>query len=316
MVDIYFNRPVQNISSTYGNTFTLYDFCGNALSAPSGWSVSNDSSSAPYKVTLSWTTGYENQALRVKVAATGAGKVVDSSSEVLDGNISDMDDSVLPSGDGTIANEGANTDVDAEFVLYSLEGDVDGDRDIDITDKDLLLSCYGQNRSCWVPCDLSNDTNINMSDLTIVLGKYQHYWINTTADENDGSCSDGDCSLRDAITLATGSKKIAFDIGVFPPCNPATIAMSGSDLPNISTNYNTIDASSPVAGVILDGSAVSGSGITFQGDSNKIKGLQIINFADGVYIGSASNTVGGSFDASAANGLGEGCRISSNTRGD
>ena len=34
--------------------------------------------------------------------------------------------------------------------------------------------------------------------------------VNTAVDENDGSCSDGDCSRRDAIALAANGDTITF----------------------------------------------------------------------------------------------------------
>jgi CSLREA domain-containing protein len=36
--------------------------------------------------------------------------------------------------------------------------------------------------------------------------------VSTTADENDGSCGDGDCSLRDAITVANPDDTIDFGV--------------------------------------------------------------------------------------------------------
>jgi hypothetical protein len=36
--------------------------------------------------------------------------------------------------------------------------------------------------------------------------------VNTLADENDGSCSDGDCSLRDAIQVANAGDTITFSV--------------------------------------------------------------------------------------------------------
>src|SRR5690349_20241996 len=36
------------------------------------------------------------------------------------------------------------------------------------------------------------------------------YTVDTPVDENDGSCSDGDCSLRDAIALASNGNTIQF----------------------------------------------------------------------------------------------------------
>ncbi len=101
--------------------------------------------------------------------------------------------------------------------------------------------------------------------------------VDTTADENDSSCSDGDCSLRDALILAYNGDTVAFDTGVFPPATPATITVPGSELPTLDETNVIIDASN--AGVIIDGTgSVNGiSGLTISGTSNTIKGQQIKN---------------------------------------
>ncbi len=49
--------------------------------------------------------------------------------------------------------------------------------------------------------------------------------VNITADENDGSCSDGDCSLRDAIQVAASSDTINFSLSY-----PAVITLSSGHL--------------------------------------------------------------------------------------
>jgi CSLREA domain-containing protein len=123
------------------------------------------------------------------------------------------------------------------------------------------------------------------------------YTVNTVLDENDGSCSDGDCSLRDAIILANspGSDIIDFDTSVFPLASPATINILSS-LPSIGSD-TIIDGSN--AGVILNGSGTpeGTTGLVIDGASNVvIKGLQILNFpGDGIVLqnGASNNTIGG-----------------------
>jgi CSLREA domain-containing protein len=123
------------------------------------------------------------------------------------------------------------------------------------------------------------------------------YTVDTVVDENDGSCSDDDCSLRDAIILANnpGPNTINFDTSVFPLSSPATINILSS-LPSIGSD-TVIDGSN--AGVILDGSGTPEGtrGLVIDGASNvMIKGLQILNFpSDGIVLqnGASNNTVGG-----------------------
>ena len=123
------------------------------------------------------------------------------------------------------------------------------------------------------------------------------YTVNTVVDESDGSCSDGTCSLRDAIILANnpGPDTINFDTSVFPLASPATINIL-SPLPSIGSD-TIIDGSN--AGVILNGSGTPGetSGVVIDGASNVvIKGLQILNFPGrGIQLGNgaSNNTIGG-----------------------
>ena len=85
-----------------------------------------------------------------------------------------------------------------------------------------------------------------------------------------------------------------------------------SSLPAIIHNNLTLDASN--AGVILDGSGLSGgsSGLTIEKDGNVIRGLQILRFpGDGVSIAGGGNTIGG--DRTVGSGpLGQGNLISGN----
>ena len=69
--------------------------------------------------------------------------------------------------------------------------------------------------------------------------------VNTTSDENDGSC-DGDCSLRDAIILANtnpGADTIEFEIPMIDPnCMGGICTIyPGSQLPWLSGGGTTIN---------------------------------------------------------------------------
>ncbi|MCG3136944.1 MAG: hypothetical protein HJJLKODD_00782 [Phycisphaerae bacterium] len=321
-INLYFNRQVSNLSTTYGETFALQDVCGNQLSAPAGWSVTNSSSAPPFKVTLSWTTGYTNQPVKVVIKGSGAYQLVDYQAAALDGEISDPYSGTLPSGNNTAGG-------DAEFKVYALLGDMDGDRMVEYSDSDTWVTCFVNPPYCTVPlaADLNGDGYINASDIDpINQALFADYWVNTTTDENDGSCSDGDCSLRDALVEIEETQTESttrFTMDEFPGCNAATIAVTGSALPAINADGTTIDASQPPAGVIIDGNAINSanaSGLGITGSDNIIKGLQIINYdaagGRGIYILSGDNNqIGGILNQSAANQLGEGCRLAGNAYG-
>jgi titin len=115
------------------------------------------------------------------------------------------------------------------------------------------------------------------------------YTVNTTSDVSDGSCTDGSCSLRDAILLANAATKpveIRFNI---PVCIVCTITPL-SALPTISGGSITIDGysqpgsspateSTPADLVIeLDGTNVTNNGLNVTSADNVIKGLVINRF--------------------------------------
>ena len=60
----------------------------------------------------------------------------------------------------------------------------------------------------------------------LTVARAATFSVYTTTDENDGSCSDGDCSLRDAIILANGDAQadtITMISGTF------TLSIAGAD---------------------------------------------------------------------------------------
>jgi CSLREA domain-containing protein len=135
------------------------------------------------------------------------------------------------------------------------------------------------------------------------------YIVNTTFDENDGKCDDGDCSLRDAIILANlnPGSKIEFNIdpsdsgciGRFCTIKP-TIA-----LPALSGGNTTIDgftqptASSGQPRIEIDGSKAGiASGLDISSSFNLVRGLVINRFKNhGIKIQDPAhhNTISGNF---------------------
>ena len=110
--------------------------------------------------------------------------------------------------------------------------------------------------------------------------------IKSVADNGSGS-------LRQAMLDARRGDLITFDPSIFPPNSPTPIILTSS-LPEISQGNLTIDASN--AGVILDGSQVTGNGLSISSNSNTIRGLQIIGFSDagiGLFGGAKFNVIGG-----------------------
>jgi len=109
----------------------------------------------------------------------------------------------------------------------------------------------------------------------------------------------GPGTLRQTLLDAQSGDTITFDPAVFPPDKPATIFLKTANpphsLPIINQSNITIDASN--AGVILDGSKISGdrvNGLEVYSGGNIVRGLQIINFsAAGIVVGCANNVIGG-----------------------
>ncbi len=143
------------------------------------------------------------------------------------------------------------------------------------------------------------------------------YTVNTVVDENDGSCSDGDCSLRDAIILANnnfGPDTIAFNIS---GCGGVCTIQPTSALPTLWGGGTTIDGytqpgalqatdtTSATLLIEIDGTnAGNSNGFQMTSAANVIKGLVINRFSrSGVYIsGGTGNTVSGNYIGTDATG--------------
>ncbi|MAT95737.1 MAG: hypothetical protein CL608_01110 [Anaerolineaceae bacterium] len=118
------------------------------------------------------------------------------------------------------------------------------------------------------------------------------YTVNTTADEDDGACTQSHCSLREAIqaanALPSGNAIIQFQVGalstvVIFPTSPLP-AITNSVL--LKTNlWNTID-------VVLDGSqAGSSDGLILAGDVITLRDLTIQNWQGSGVVVSGSNSL-------------------------
>ena len=145
------------------------------------------------------------------------------------------------------------------------------------------------------------------------------YTVDTVVDENDGSCSDGDCSLRDAIILANnnpGPDTINFNIS---GCGGVCTIQPTSALPTLTGGGTTIDGySQPGAAeatngtpatllIEVDGTNAGGAnGFAITSADNVIKGLVINRFSVyGVSIaggGAMGNTVSGNYIGTDAGG--------------
>jgi uncharacterized delta-60 repeat protein/CSLREA domain-containing protein len=153
--------------------------------------------------------------------------------------------------------------------------------------------------------------------------------VNTTVDEKDDDCSDGDCSLRDAILLANneaGPNTINFLIpgDWVHTIQPNSPPHSLTALPVLSGGGTTIDGysqpgamqatdtTSATLRVEIDGSLVlNNSGFNINSADNVIQGLVINRFGwNGIAIGVSTaidNTIRGNYigtDASGTTALG------------
>jgi len=104
--------------------------------------------------------------------------------------------------------------------------------------------------------------------------------VNTLADENDGSCSDGDCSLRDAIQVAGDGDTIIFSVS-------GTIALTLGQL----VMYKNLTISGPGASNLTISGNDASRVLLIQGGANVT--LSDLTIAHGYASGSGSDRNGG-----------------------
>jgi len=126
--------------------------------------------------------------------------------------------------------------------------------------------------------------------------------VTTAADSGAGT-------LRWCLGNVESGITVTFDVSVFPPTAPVSIALT-SPLPSIHQGDITIDASN--AGVILDGSSLlDGNGLRLASDGNIVWGLQILHFpGSGVEIDDCENNLIGGDRAQGNGPVGRGNVIS------
>ena len=298
-VNVYFNRAV-----TVGlSNFRFRNICDTADLATAPTIDTSAATAAPYKVKFTWPAStYTNQGIRIHALGDGVDRIVDSDANALDGEISDVVSGTVPSGNGTAGG-------DAEFVVYSLIGDVDGDMDVDTSDR-TDVNTLDNSTTSGLPEDIDGDGTVEGAsgedDYVAADTRLAAYWVDSTADTASAT------TLRYALTNVANNEDIRFDIDTFDTCRSATIDVDTSALPALSNTGVTIDAS--VVDVVIedtDSDLPDGDdGLYITGSSNTVYGLQIQNFdagtsSYGIYITGASNVIGGT-------GTGQGNTITGN----
>jgi CSLREA domain-containing protein len=104
--------------------------------------------------------------------------------------------------------------------------------------------------------------------------------VDTTADDN-GTCDDGNCSLREALMIAnTTPTEVRFNIaGAGPHAIAVTTPLPTITQPVIIDGTTEPDyAGSPI--VVLDGALLdAGNGLVLQGGGSSVRGVVVCNFA-------------------------------------
>ncbi|MCZ6654941.1 MAG: sialidase family protein [Planctomycetota bacterium] len=166
LVRITFNREISATSSS----FTVRDNCDDSdVTAPT---FDFTEVAAPnLRVTLTWPAStHVDRWVRIKALGDDpVNKITDTAGEALDGEISNVFDGTLPSGDGTVGG-------DADFCVGTLVGDVDGDRTVeggsgenDRVDVETYPG-YPSGTCATCPEDVNGDGNVNPTDRGLVAG--------------------------------------------------------------------------------------------------------------------------------------------------
>jgi CSLREA domain-containing protein len=144
-----------------------------------------------------------------------------------------------------------------------------------------------------------------LASATAVPARAATITVNTLADESDGSCSDGDCSLRDAIAVASAGDTINFSvtgsIGLYGYLSisknltisgPGAASLRISGLDSSQVFYINSGYTVTIAGVtISNGNGLSGGGIYNRGTLNVTNCIFYYNNAD--FGGGISNSSDG-----------------------
>ncbi len=184
--------------------------------------------------------------------------------------------------------------------LGSFNSTTDGNGDVGFGGATVPTAVASGDKVTATATDLStSETSEFSACATAVAGDPATFTVNSTADTDDGSCTAGDCTLREAINRANavaGHDTISFG---FTGPGPHTIT-PGSQLPQI-TEAATVDGTSqpgysgtPL--VELDGGSAgsSSAGLILSGGSTA-KGLVINRFNTQVMVVGSGNVVESNF---------------------
>ena len=170
--------------------------------------------------------------------------------------------------------------------------------------------------NCSPPADIFYCDNAAI--YAVALEAPQTYVVNTTADNNDGTCDATNCSLREAINAANAAAApgVAGITFAFPGGDAQQIAVLGSPLPPITVPVamnSTAEPGAPAGtmGVTLNGDgAGDADGLVLAPGSggSTIRGLAIRDFKNsgqaGVRVQSNGNQIIGDYIGTGANGTG------------
>jgi hypothetical protein len=306
-VDLYFNRA----PNVPGGAFTALKPCGQVeLAAPQV--DTSGANEQPFRVTLSWPDyTFVNRAIRIGISADATPRVSDvEDGDALDGDIGDPLDGPLPSGNGVPGG-------DAEFLLFSLVGDVDGSRTVTPADIAALVEADGSINNPLL--DLDNDGVVEGSsgsdDYNTAITLMADHWVANALPNGAGS-------LPEILSEVSSGEVVRFDVLSFAPCMlfPNGTITPVAPLPIMAQGRVTIDASEPAVSVTIDGQDAPPStpGLSISSSGNTIQGLHVVSFDVGIELqdqGATDNLIGGTMDEAAPNGLGQGCRLSGNRVG-
>ncbi len=115
------------------------------------------------------------------------------------------------------------------------------------------------------------------------------YTVNTNDDLDDGMCDGIHCSLREAINASNVDATASLVHFNFTGSTQINLTTS---LPPLADTTTTIDGTTAVGDIIIDGTAITSgaSGLTIEADKATILGLQLQNFNDAIVIGNFATT--------------------------
>jgi len=102
------------------------------------------------------------------------------------------------------------------------------------------------------------NTRFHRIAFAMLLGLSYAAWsadiqVDTTADENDGSCQDGDCSLRDAVAVAESGDRILVPAGQFKVSSNPIAPLVSVEIVGVGPQLTIIDGDGSTGVISIDG---------------------------------------------------------------